>query len=670
MKNSYLKVLWQSIRHEKTLMYLIAITSMLTTVCLLLLPIMTQYALDENILTLTKKPWYETSNSGGPTIDGLHLTQNQDDAVDIEKTIRVAYDEKEAYFVFDVPKLTEIGEIKAGIALSKTGEILDYKVLKLSKTDIQALYQPNIAGLYKIITIYLLVVLIHPLFAWLNNVFMRKFSRNIIADFRVNGMKKLQKLPIDYFAKKQDGKFISYLISDVSMFYSLASSVGIQILQAAIMFFGIYIMLFILDYRLFIGGICVLPMLYFWLYFYRKKINIYYEKARHSSSALNALLNEQFQGTAIINAFRYEEQACEEFDGLNYDVYAYNHQSLKLRSFSTGSAVNLIRRALWLAILIYAGLIYFDAGVIGLTIGTIYLLIAYVNYYVEPLYQVFSIITIVEQSNVSISRYFKYMAEPEEIERADAIMTDVARFSGEIRFDNVCFSYGSNENVLKNITFKVKPYQTVAIVGHTGSGKSSLMNIFLRFYDYDSGTIRVDGIEIKAMSRDVYRKHIGIILQDPILFKGTLYEAITMGDFQYSKADVEKLLAEIGAGDILDHPEKLEQPVSELGKNFSLGQRQLIAFARTIIQNPAIVVLDEATANIDSETEQKINNALKIGAEKRTTFIIAHRLSTIKDADSIIVLNKGAVVEKGTHTELIQKRGLYFEMYEAQSQIG
>ena len=667
MKTSYIRTLWQKVKHRKGMVFMIALTSIGTTVCFLLLPIMTQYALDNHILTLTAQPWFVTTNEAAPLVNGQHFTQNEKDALDSGEAIRVAYEGKMPYFVYDIPVSQEVSEIKQEVAYDMQGNKLPNRIHQLSKDDIFTLYQPNIPGLYQLLSLYLVVILIHPFFAWVNNIYVRRFSRGIIADFRINGMAKLQKLPIDYFTQRQDGKFISYLISDISMFYSLASSVGVQLFQAFIMFVGIYILLFILDIRLFLGALLFLPLLALWIYFYRSKIYVYYEKARSSSSALNALLNEQFKGITVIRAFGYEENAQAEFDELNNNVYEYNKKSLKLRAFSTGSVVNVLRRVMWIAILIYAGSMYFNLGMVGLSIGTIFLLVSYVNYYVEPLYQLFGIITILEQANVSIQRYFRYLEEDEETERLDAITTSVPRFTGKVTFKDVSFGYNEETKVLKNINLDVAPNQTIAIVGHTGSGKSSLMNLLLRFYDYTEGKILVDGIEIQAMTRDVYREHVGIILQDPVLFKGTLMNAITWGDERFSREYVKEILKDVGASEILEHPDGLDQEVIEMGQNFSLGQRQLIAFARAVIQNPSILVLDEATANIDTETERKIQEALKVASQNRTTFIIAHRLSTVKDADIIVVLDKGELVEQGTHEELIKQQGLYSNMYNAQA---
>jgi len=666
---NYFKELWQRIKHRKALMLVVLFTSIGSTVCFLMLPLIIQSTLDNQISSLTANPWYSTTAENGIAIGDNYLTQDINLATKTSPLFRVVYNEDTPCLIANIINAEQTLEIHDSEVYDFNGEkLVNSTIYELQSEDIQKLYAKNRDGLNNIIRIFFILVLIHPIFAWLNNVAVRKFAREIIADFRIAGMKKLQKLPIDYFTKRQDGKFISYLVSDVSMFYSIAANIGMQLLQAFIMFIGIYVLLFTIDTRLFLGAIIFLPIVAFWMYTFRSKIITHYENARHSQSSLNALLSEQFKGISVIRAFNYSKEAENEFSELNNAVYSHNERSLKVRSYITGPLVNILRRTLWVFVLIYAGSLYFNQSGVGLTIGTIYLLVSLVNSFVEPLYQFFSIITTIEQANVSIQRYFRYMNEEEETEKPEAIATSLPRFTGRVRFENLSFGYNPEQKVLKNINIDIAPHKSVAIVGHTGSGKSSLMNLLMRFYEYTDGKILVDDYEITDMTRNVYREHIGIILQDPILFKGTLFEAITWGDEKFSKDEVAELLQTIGAGEILEHPEGLMQPVVEMGANFSLGQRQLLAFARAIIQNPSILILDEATANIDTETERKIQNTLAIAAQNRTTFVIAHRLSTIQHSDLIIVLDKGEIIEQGTHEELIVKGGTYWEMYQAQGQ--
>lgn len=667
---SYFSKLWSKVKHRKGLITAIVISSILTQICFLVLPIGIQLVLDNHVSKLTEDAWYQTTDATSVQIANNKWTQDINLATNTAQKAIVIYQGEQPYFIANISQDTENVEIIDDKVYDFAGvELVDnYTITQLDKAQVKALYETTKTDLQKLFIAFLIIELFFPIAVLINNISTRKFAREVIADFRIAGINKLQKLPIDYFNQRQDGKFISYLISDVSMFYTLASSIGSQLLQAFLMFLGIYIILAFVNIWVFLGALIFLPIIALWIYTFRKNILVHYENARHASSSLNALLNEQFKGIAVIRAFNYEEAAEEEFAQLNGDVYSYNKRSLKIRALSTGSLVNVMRRTMWLAVLLYAGFSFFGQAMAGLTIGTIYLLVSLVNYYVDPMYQFFGIVTMLEQANVSIQRYLRYMDEEEEYEKTDAITTSLPRFSGNVSFEHLTFGYTEGNPVLKDINLQIKANQSVAIVGHTGSGKSSLMNLLMRFYDYKEGKIMVDDYEITSMTRKVYREHIGIILQDPILFKGTLKETITWGDERFSDDDVIMLLKGIGAQDLLEHQDGIYQQVIEMGENFSLGQRQQIAFARAIIQDPSILILDEATANIDTETERKIQNALNYAAQNRTTFVIAHRLSTIQNSDVIVVLDKGVIVEQGTHQALLQHKGKYWEMYNAQKQ--
>lgn len=667
----YLKLLWTATKKFKGLMVLVLVSSLLTTIAFLLFPFFGQQLIDQFISPISNNAWYEVSEQSKDAVylNGKYYEQVPKKILESTKTNYLRYQGEQAFFVLDIPENIKVSHIENGRAIQENGTILPNEIIPLNSQQIQIMYQPMVEKYQKFLWILLILVLFHPIVAWLNSWSVKRLSRSVIAKFRIEGFEKLHRLPIKYFSEKQDGKLVSYLVNDTMQFAVLVNTIGVQIFQAVAMFIGIYVLLLVLDWRIFLGALCFLPILYLWIRYFRQRMSFFYEKARHASSGLNALLNEQFKGISVIRAFNYEKQAAQEFNGLNDEVYDYNEKTLKLRAFLTGSVVNVIRRTLWMFILLYAGFAYFKMPTIGLTAGTIYLLVNYVSYYVEPLYQLFSVLSMVEQANVSVQRYFRFMLEDEEVERVDAISSSVPRFKGAIQFKNLQFGYQENNLVLKNLNLRIEPNQTVAIVGHTGSGKSSMMNLLMRFYDYQDGKgeILVDDYEIKNLTRAVYREHIGIILQDPILFRGTLYETITWDNPKFTKEYVTQVLNDIGAAELLDHPDGLDREVIEMGQNFSLGERQLIAFARAVVANPAILILDEATANIDTETERKIQEALKIASLNRTTFIIAHRLSTIKDADIIVVLDKGVIVEQGTHEQLLKNKKYYYQMYQAQA---
>jgi ATP-binding cassette subfamily B protein len=281
----------------------------------------------------------------------------------------------------------------------------------------------------------------------------------------------------------------------------------------------------------------------------------------------------------------------------------------------------------------------------------------------QPVVNIVNQLPNLEQALVSAERVFVLLDEKGE-DVADEAMP---RYRGDVKFDNVCFSYKEGEPVLKGIDFEAKQGQTVALVGHTGSGKSSILNLLFRFYDVDSGRITIDGEDINTLPRQTLRRHMGIVLQDPFLFTGTIASNVSLDDSSISRATVEKALKDVGGERMLAGlANGIDEPVIEKGSTLSAGQRQLISFARALAYDPAILILDEATSNIDTETEAVIQEALDVVKQGRTTFVIAHRLSTIRSADQILVLDRGVVAERGSHDELMALGGKYYQMYQLQ----
>jgi ATP-binding cassette subfamily B multidrug efflux pump len=298
-----------------------------------------------------------------------------------------------------------------------------------------------------------------------------------------------------------------------------------------------------------------------------------------------------------------------------------------------------------------------------ISIGILYAFIDYVNRLFQPVSGIVNQFAHLEQALVAGERVFKLLNE----KGTDVSDAEIPRFKGNVKFENVSFGYKDDEWVLKNISFEAKQGETVAFVGHTGSGKSSIMNLLFRFYDPNQGRILIDGKDIKDIPHQALRRHMGIVLQDPFLFTGTIASNVSLENPNINKEDIKQALKAVGADSVLKHlPNGIDEPVIEKGSTLSAGQRQLISFARALAYNPAILILDEATSNIDTETESIIQQALDVLKKGRTTFVIAHRLSTIIHADQIIVLDQGEIVESGTHEQLIKKKGKYYQMYQLQ----
>lgn len=374
------------------------------------------------------------------------------------------------------------------------------------------------------------------------------------------------------------------------------------------------------------------------------------------------MINESIQGMTIIQAFRRHKETKQEFEEINEDHFKYQNKLLSLNAMTSHNLVNVFRNLAFVTLIWYFGGASLGIGSV-VSIGVLYAFVDYLNRLFHPITDVVNKLAQLEQALVAADRVFELLEE----KGVDVTTGSVERFKGNVVFNDVSFGYKPGEYVLKNISFEAQKGETVALVGHTGSGKSSIMNLLFRFYDIEEGTISIDGTNVQDMPKQLLRQHMGIVLQDPFLFTGTIASNVSLEDPSISREMVEKALTDVGADKLIAYlPQGYDEPVIEKGSTLSAGERQLVSFARALAFNPAILILDEATASIDTETETIIQQALDVLKQGRTTFIIAHRLSTIKNADQILVLDRGEIVERGNHVELMNHRGKYYQMYQLQ----
>ena len=418
----------------------------------------------------------------------------------------------------------------------------------------------------------------------------------------------------------------------------------------------------ILDIRLTGLIVLFLPLIVLLVNLYRKKSVAIIEKTRALLSDINAKLSESIEGIRIIQAFNQEKRLKKEFDAINEEHLIYAIRSISLDSLFLRPAMSLLKLLAYAVLMAYFG---YRGIYLGITAGTMYAFIQYINRLFDPLIEVTQNFSTLQTSMVSAGRVFALIDErtyePEQRDTAAKVT------EGNIRFENVSFSYDGKHQILDNISFSVNKGETIAFVGSTGSGKSSIINVLMRFYEFQSGRVLIDGVDIRDYSQAELRKNIGLVLQDPFLYHGTIKSNIAM--YQDLTDEEIKAAAEfVDANHFIDKlPEGYDSPVSERGSSFSTGQRQLLAFARTVASQPKILILDEATANIDSETEAIVQNSLAKMRQGRTTIAIAHRLSTIQDANCIYVLDKGRIIEHGSHEELLALGGTYHKMYSLQA---
>ncbi|WP_017379258.1 ABC transporter ATP-binding protein [Paenisporosarcina sp. TG-14] len=513
--------------------------------------------------------------------------------------------------------------------------------------------------------VFFALAIVSAVFRYGEYLLLQKAANRVIQKMRNDVYKHIQTLPIRYFDNLPAGKVVARITNDTEAIRELYVTVLSQFASSAMYITGIYVALFFLNWKMAAITLFVLPLLYIWMILYRKYAAKYNHIVREKVSDMNAMINESIQGMTIIQAFRREEQMHEEFDVVNREHYKYQNKLLYLDAGTSHNLVSVIRSMTFVFFIWYFGGASLTATSV-ISVGVLYAFVDYITRLFNPVTGVVNQLAKLEQALVAAERVFRLL------DRSGEVVSDkkIERYMGDVRFDDVWFAYKEQEYVLKSISFEAKKGETVALVGHTGSGKSSIMNLLFRFYDVSKGTISIDGINIQDLPRQTVRDHMGIVLQDPYLFTGTIESNVSLGDPRISRKKVQASLDAVGGDRVLKHlPKGINEPVIEKGSTLSSGQRQLISFARALAFDPAILILDEATSNIDTETEEIIQHAMAVLKKGRTTFIIAHRLSTIKSADRILVLDNGEIAEQGTHEELVSLGGRYEQMYRLQSGV-
>lgn len=516
-----------------------------------------------------------------------------------------------------------------------------------------------------LLALFLGLAIISAIFRYFMYVFLQIGANRIVQKLRKDVFHHLQTLPIYFFDNTPAGKIVARVTNDTEAIRNLYVQVLSQFLTSVISIVGVYVAIFLLNVKMGLISLIVIPLVYIWMILYRKFASFYNSVIRAKVADINGMINESINGMNIIQAFQREEPVKKEFEQLNEEHYQYQRKILILDSTTSYNLVGFLRLTILALVILYFG----RSSILTETVysaGLLYAIVDYITRLFNPIVSIVNQFSQLERSFAASGRVFELLDE----KGVEVSTKSVPRFKGDVVFENVSFSYTGEEYVLKNISFEAKSGQTIGIVGHTGSGKSSIMNLLFCYYHPQKGKIYIDGVDISTLPVQTVREHMGIVLQDPYLFTGTISSNISLEDPRISKEQVKEALAKVGGERVLKHLEKgLDEPVLENGSTLSTGQRQLISFARALAFNPAILILDEATSNIDTETEEIIQHAMDVLKEGRTTFIIAHRLSTIKNADLILVLDRGEIVERGTHDELIQKDGRYAKMYHLQSKL-
>ena len=506
---------------------------------------------------------------------------------------------------------------------------------------------------------YGLILLCSGISNYIRNIYLVKGANEVYVRIQMQVYDHIQSLPIKYFDNMPAGSVVSRITSDVNQIRTFFVSTFVQILIIALKIIFSYAVLFYVDVRFGLFMLALFPVMFVVLKIYNKLSIDSIKGYRRKFSQSNGIINENYQNLEIIKAFNKEKESIEDWNKHNEERYKYWKKLNLVDSLLLHNITGVFRIVIFIGIVYYYSYSHFN-NVYGITLGMVYL---FINYTTDIIYRIadftMGISNYIRAQGAAINIQEILKLEVEEDNHKDITKDD---FRGNIKFENVSFSYKDDFYVLRDLNLEIKENQTVAFVGHTGSGKSTIMNLIVKFYSATKGNVLINGRNINDYSKEYLREKTAIVLQDSFLFEGTLLENITTSN---NEKIAKEALSRVG-GDFILENRSLDSRVEVGGNNFSTGEKQLICLARALAKDPKILILDESTANIDSETEQNVSRAIEELKQGRTTLIIAHRLSTIKNADMIYVLRKGKVIENGTHEQLLSLNGSYKKMYETQ----
>jgi ATP-binding cassette subfamily B protein len=507
-------------------------------------------------------------------------------------------------------------------------------------------------------------ILLGNFFNYLQTIILQKTGQSIIYDIREEIFTHLEYHDIAYLNSRPTGSLVTRVTNDTNTLNEMYTSVIVSVFKNLLMIIGILIAMFLIDVQLTLLVLIVLPFIVIFSFLFRTLSRKAYRQVRSNLSNVNAFLAEHLSGMKIIQIFNKEKIKFQQFDERN--------TKLKKSYYKQITIFGVYRPTMYLLYMLATGIVFYFGGQSvlegALKIGILFSFYQYIGRFFEPIQQLAEQFNILQSAFASSERIFGILdTKPTVVDKEDAI--ELSEMKGEIEFRNVWFAYIEDEWILKDVSFKVKAKESIAFVGATGAGKTTILGLITRNYDIQKGQILIDGIDITKIKKDSLRSFIGQMLQDVFMFSGTIRSNITLRNDEITDEEMVRACKYVNANyfiDKLDH--KYEEPVRERGNNFSSGQRQLLSFARTIVHEPSIMILDEATSNIDTETEQLIQESLYKMMSIGTMLIVAHRLSTIQHVDKIIVLSKGEIIEQGNHQELLKEKGHYYNLYKLQYQ--
>jgi ATP-binding cassette subfamily B multidrug efflux pump len=517
-------------------------------------------------------------------------------------------------------------------------------------------------GLAAVSLVYLATLFLTFLVLYWQSYVMQMMGQRIMVDLRRDVYDHLHEVPMTFFDRNPVGRLVTRVTNDVDALNELFTAGIVSIIGDVLLLVGIMGVLFWLNWRLALVSFAILPLLLLLTFWFKTRARRSYRDVRVKLARINAYLQEHITGMPVIQLFNREEVTFDEFSDINDEHRVANIRAIVFYAIYY-PGVELIT-ALGIGLILWYGGGQVLAGF--LSVGSLVAFLQYAQRFYQPLADLSEKYNILQAAMASSERIFSLLDEQVEIQSPDdAYSPD--RVDGAVEFEDVTFAYRGGDPVLEDISFRVEPGETVAIVGHTGAGKSTLANLLLRFYDVQKGSVKVDGVDVRKWDLSALRRGIAIVLQDVFLFSGNVAENIHLGEASIDQERLRWAAREVHAFDFIEAlPEGFESRVRERGAGLSVGQKQLIAFSRALAFDPKVLILDEATSSIDTETEQRIQLALDRLLVDRTSLVIAHRLSTIQKADRILVLHRGELREQGTHQELLAHRGIYYRLYQLQ----
>lgn len=516
-------------------------------------------------------------------------------------------------------------------------------------------------GLISTLTTVVILYIVSAVFSYLQSYLLIEISTKISYDLRERLMEKITHLPMDRFDDNKRGDILSRITNDVDSLQNGITQAFLQMLTAIITIIGVFLMMLTINVWMTLVTIILIPIAFLVIRFITKHSQSYFLKQLVFKGSLNAQIEETFSGHDIIRAFNQEEESIEKF---NQDNDMWFDQEWKSQFFSSlnGPLMNFISNFAYVAIAVLGAIFVLQRAI---AVGDILAFFQYVQNFTRPIQQITRVMNLIQTAMAASERIFEFLDFDDEENPSDK---EISTIKDTISFENVSFGYTPNEKIIKNLTFEVKKGEKIAIVGETGAGKTTIVKLLMRFYDIDKGEIKIDGVNIEEYDKHSLRSLIGMVLQDSWLFSDTISNNIRYGDLNASEDEITDAAKQVYADNFIRQlPEGYDSVLNEDSDNISHGQKQLLTIARTILSKKEVLILDEATSSVDTRTEKLIQKAMDRLMENRTSFIIAHRLSTIKNADKIIVIENGEIIEMGTHEELLAEKGYYYNTLNTQS---